>query len=131
MLCSRNTYVVDEAQTGSASVEESTLPVTPAESGDRSGEQEAHDEDELDIPPVLPADDRVLAQVADIGHTRLVTGLQDHPANVGEPETLVRVVRVKVGVGVTMVRAVAAAPPFDRALDGTSTRDREHVLQRL
>lgn len=45
-------------------------------------------------------------------------------------ETVVRSVGVEVGVGVPVVRAVTAGPPFDRALDGTGTCGSEEVLER-
>ena len=108
-----DTYVVDEAQASCAGKVEAALPVTPEKSSDDGGENEAHPDDEPDVPPVLPSDDRVLAEVANVGNTGLVAGLEDHPANVGEPETLVGIVRVEGRVGVAVVRAVAARPPLD------------------
>jgi hypothetical protein len=40
-------------------------------------------------------------------------------------------VRVEIGVGVAMVRPMAAGPPFDGALDGAGAGEGEKVLERL
>jgi hypothetical protein len=46
------------------------------------------------------------------------------------PETLVGIVRVKLGVGVPMVGTVTTTPPLDRTLDGASSEQGKEVLQR-
>ena len=107
------TYVVDEAETRSTSVDIPSPEVAPTEVADKGGENEAAGKDEGTVPAVLPPDDLVLAQVADIRNTRLAAGLDKHPADVGPPEALVSVVRVERRVGVAVVRAVAARPPLD------------------
>ena len=70
---------------------------------------------------VLPSHDRVVSQVTNISNTGLATRLDKHPAKVRIPETFVSVIRVKFGVGVPMVSPVTPRPPFDGALEGTST----------
>ena len=52
--------VVDKGETSGSSEEEATAPVVPAESSDDSREQEAHADDEGQVPPVLPFDDFVV-----------------------------------------------------------------------
>lgn len=124
------TYVVDKAKTSSSGVEETTLPVTPAKSSNKHGEQQAAPNDEVNVPPVLPPDDRVLAQVTDIGNAHLDTWLEDHPADVRPPEALMRVVGVEVGVGVTVVSTVPTRPPLDGPFNGTSPGHGQEVLKR-
>ena len=125
------TYVVDEAQTGSTRVDVASPEVAPAEVADESREDEATGDDEGAVPAVLPPDDLVPAQVADVGDTGLAAGLDEHPADMGPPETEMRVVRVERGVSVAMVRAVAASPPLDGALYGAGACDRQEIFERL
>jgi hypothetical protein len=105
--------VVDEKKSSGTGVEETAAPVTPAQASDQSGEDETHAEDEVEVPPVLPLDNRATVQVGDVGDTGLATGLDKHPANVGPEKALVGVVGIKFGVGVAVVRAMAARPPAD------------------
>ena len=121
--------MVNEAEPTGTRKEESTLPITPAQPSNDSGEYEAHAKDKPDIPTMLPSDDRALAQVTDVGNTGLVAGFEKHPANMREPEALVGVVRIEVGVRVTMVGAVTAAPPLNRALNSTSSSYGKEVLE--
>ena len=123
--------MVNEAEAGSAGVDVTSPEVTPAEVADEGRENETACEDEGAVPPVLPPNDLVPAQVTNVGDTGLAAGLDEHPANVGPPEALVRVVRVEVGVGVTVVGTVAAGPPLDGALDRACASHREEVLEWL
>ena len=125
------TYVVDEAETRSTSVDIPSPEVAPTEVADKGGENEAAGKDEGTVPAVLPPHDLVLAEIADVRNTRLATRLDEHPTDVREEEALVRVVRVQGRVGVAVVRAVTAGPPFDRTLDRTSTSNRKEVLEGL
>ena len=104
---------MDEAKASSTRKHEATPQIAPAKVADESREDETTEEDEGAVPAVLPPDDLILAQVADISDTRLTAGLDKHPADVGPPEALVSVVRVERRVGVAVVRAVAARPPLD------------------
>jgi hypothetical protein len=122
------THVVDKAQTGGTSVEVATFPVTPAQASDDGRQDEAKHEDQVDVVLVLPPDDLVLAKIADVRNTGLATGLDEHPADMRVPETLVGVVRVEVGVGVTMVSAVTTRPPLDGTLNGTGAGHGQEVL---
>lgn len=122
---------MDKTQSCSPSVYETTQPITPEQASDHSRDDKSAAEDEVDIPPVLPPDNLVLAQVRDVGDTGLAAGLENHPANVCPPESSVRIIRIEVRVRVAVVRAVTTRPPLDRALDGTCTRDGEEVLEGL
>ena len=123
--------VVDEAQAGRAGEEEAAAGVAPAQPCDEGREEEAHADDEVDVPAVLPTYDLVLGQIGDISDTRPAAGLDEHPADVAVPEALVRVVRVEVGVGVAVVCAMATRPPLDGSLDGAGAGSGKEVLQRL
>ena len=122
--------VVHKAQSSGTGEEESSPPVSPSESGNESREGESHEEEQGEVVLVLPLDDLVSGQVGDIGDTDLSSRLDDHPSDVGPPETLVGRVRVELGVGVSVVGSVSSGPPFDGSLNGTSTSDREGVLER-
>jgi hypothetical protein len=121
---------MDETESCGSSVEESTLPVTPTQTRDKGRNKPTAGDDELNVPAVLPPDDRVLAQVANVCDTNLIPRFQNHPADVRPPEALVRIVGVKVGVGVTVVCTVSARPPLDRPLNGTGSSHGQEVLER-
>jgi hypothetical protein len=57
---------------------------------------------------MLPPHDLILAQVTDIGDTRLTTGFENHPANMCVPETIVRIVGIEIGIGVPMMSTVTS-----------------------
>lgn len=121
--------MMDERQTSGTGEEESTGPVTPAQPSDSHGEEQTEADDEIDIPAVLPSHDGVLAKVANVRNTDLVTGLEDHPAHVCPPETAVCVVGVELGVGVSVVSTVSARPPLNRAFDGAGSSHGQKVLE--
>ena len=122
---------MDEAETRRTGVHETAEHVTPSEVADERRENEATEKDEAAVPAVLPPHDLVLAEIADVSNAGFATGLDEHPANVREEEALMRIVWVQGRVGVTVVCAVTAGPPFDRTLDRTSTSNRKEVLEGL
>ena len=105
--------MVNEAKAEDTSIHVSTLSIAPPKPWDDSRDNEGGEENERDVPLVLPFDDGALGQVADVGNTGFATGLYEHPAHVGIPKAFVSVVGVEVGIGVAMVRAVATRPPLD------------------
>lgn len=114
--------LLDEEDTQDAGVDETTEPVTPAETSNQHGNDETHGEDDLEVVAVLPDDDGVLVQVGNVGAADpLRVLLHDHPAQVGVEETLADGVGILVGIGVAVVSTVVASPPADRTLDGTTT----------
>lgn len=122
---------MDEAQTGGTSEDVATHRIVPAEVANESREDEADEKDEAAVPTVLPPDNLVLAQVADVGNTELTARLDEHPTDVRPEEALVCVVGVECRIRIAMVRAVTTAPPLDGALDRTGACEGEEVLQRL
>jgi hypothetical protein len=99
--------LLNEANTEDTSVDESTPPVTPAKTSDKSGESESHEENALDVVLVLPDNDGVLVEIGDIGTAlSLRVLLEDHPAHVGIHETLANGVGVLVGIGITVVNTM-------------------------
>jgi hypothetical protein len=123
--------LLDEEDAEDTSVDESALPVTPEKTGDSRGEDETHEDDNLDVVLVLPDNDRVLVQVGDVGAAdALGVLLHDHPAEMAVEKSLANAVGVLAGVGVAVVSTVVAAPPADRALNGTTTNKSEEDAQR-
>ena len=53
------------------------------------------------------------AKVGDIGHAWLVAGFDDHPADMGPEEAMVRAIRVEIRVSIATVRAVATGVTGD------------------
>jgi len=123
--------LMDKKQSEKTSIDVTTLPVTPPQASDNGGEDVAHENDKLEVMAVLPPDNLVLGQVANVGDTGIATRLENHPADVRPEKTPVCAVRIEVGVGIPMVGAMSARPPPDRALNGTRTKNGKEILQRL
>ena len=85
---------MNKAESENASIHETTGSVVPQKLGGKSGDDEAHKDDKTEIIPVLPSNDFVLTEVANVGHARFPPRLQKHPAHVRVPETLVGIIRI-------------------------------------
>lgn len=80
---------------------------------------------------MLPDDDGVLVEIGDICSTSTLGVLfEDHPSQVRVEKTFANGVGILLSVGVTMVSAVVAGPPTDRAFDSTSTDGGEINFER-
>lgn len=123
--------MVDETETGGASVNVATPEVTLAEPTDHGRKDETAGDNKSAVPTVLPPHDLALTEVADVRDTGPATRLDEHPTDVRVKEALVRIVRVQGRVSVAVVCAVAARPPLDRTFDRTGTSNRERVLEGL
>ncbi len=123
--------VMNEAKTHCSRVDVTSHIVTPQETRNDSGQGEAHPDDKRKVPAMLPLDDGVLAEVADVRSTGLAPWLDNHPPDVRPDETVVRAVRVEVSISVAVVSAMASAPPLDRAFDGACTSHGQEVFERL
>ena len=123
--------LLNEANAEDTSVDVATPPITPTETANESREDNGHEDDRLDEVAVLPNNNGVLVEVADIG-AALALGvlLHDHPAHVGVEQTLADGVRVLIGVGVAVVGAVTVRPPADGALHGTRAASGEKDFER-
>lgn len=122
--------LLDEEDAEDAGVDVATPPVTPAETGNESREDQAHEEDDLEVVLVLPDNNGILVQVGDVGTANtLGVLLHDHPADVAVEQALADAVGVLAGVGVTVVSAVVTAPPADGALNGTASNGGEEDAQ--
>lgn len=118
--------LLDEEDAEDTGVDESTLPVVPEETSDSRGENQTHEDDDLDVVLVLPNDDGILVQVGDVGAAdALGVLLHDHPAEMAVEKTLANAVGVLVGVGVAVVGTVVTAPPADGTLNSTATNEGE------
>jgi len=120
---------MDKDQTKDSSIYVSTTSVAPEQPRNDGRNDETRERNELEVMPVLPPDDGILAQIAYICHTGLTTRLQNHPTNVRVPETHMRIIRVEVSVRVSMVGSVSSCPPLDGALHGTCTCQGKVILQ--
>lgn len=101
--------LLDEADAQNAGVDETTQPVVEHEATEDGGEDEAHEDDALEVVAVLPDNDAVLVEVANVAAAdALGVLLEQHPAHVRVQETLADGVGVLVGVCVSVVRAVAS-----------------------
>ena len=106
--------LLHEEDTQDARVDETTKPVVPTDSRDQGREDQAHEEDDLDVVLVLPDDDLVIIEIGDVGAANaLRVLLHDHPANVGVEKSLPDAIRILVGVGVAVMGSVIARPPSD------------------
>jgi hypothetical protein len=121
--------MVNDNQTSSAGEEESAAKVAPEETSDEGREDEAHADDEPNVPTMLPLDDLAVREVTHIGNTRTTTRLENDPSDVRPPEAFLRRVWVEVRVGIAVVSAMTARPPLDRALDGAGATEGEEVLK--
>jgi hypothetical protein len=75
------TYMMDKGQSHDTSVDIPALPVTPTEATNKSRYDERHGKHEPNVVLVLPLNDRVPCQVANVCGTGLATGLNDHPTD--------------------------------------------------
>jgi hypothetical protein len=123
--------LLDEEDAEDTGIDEATHPVTPKETSNSRGEDETHEDDDLDVVLVLPDNDGVLVEVGDVGAAdALGVLLHDHPAKMAVQEALADAVGVLGGVGVAVVSTVVTAPPADGALDGTAANSGEEDAQR-
>lgn len=122
--------VVDGDETGDAGKEETTAPVAPAEAGNEGGEDEAHEESDENVKFVLELDDGVGLEVFNVGVTDTVIGaVDDHPSKVRKDEASMGAIGILVSVGPAMMGTVAAGPPLDGPLDGSTTDQGEENLE--
>lgn len=80
---------------------------------------------------MLEFDDRILAKIRNIGHTRLSSRLDDHPADVRPEKAVVCSIGVEIGVGVSVMSTMAAGPPVDGTLNGTGAHQGKEVFKWL
>lgn len=114
--------LLDEADSKDTSIDEATGPVTPTETSDDGGKDQAHEKHALDVVAVLPDDNGIFVEIADVGSAlALRILLENHPSEVRVEETLANGVGVLLGVGVSVVSTVTIGPPSDGAFNGAST----------
>jgi hypothetical protein len=75
------TYMMDKGQSRDTSIDIPALPVTPTEPTNKCRHDECHEKHEPNVVLVLPLDDRVPCQIANVCGTGLATRLNDHPTN--------------------------------------------------
>ena len=106
--------LLNDEDSENTSVDESTHPVTPTKSRNKTREDHTHEYNALDVVAVLPDNDGVVIQIGDIGTTdALWILLHYHPSNMRVNETLSDRVGVLVGIGVSVMSSVISRPPSD------------------
>ena len=122
--------LLDEEDAEDASVDESSLPVSPSEAGDEAREDQAHEDDGLDVVSVLPNHDRIIVQIRDVcSADALWVLLHDHPAEVRVEEALADGVWVLVGIGISVVSSVISGPPTNGSFDRTTSNRSQEYLE--
>lgn len=118
--------LLDAEESQDTTVDETTLPVTPAKTGNDTRQHNTGENHDSQVVTMLENDDWVRGQVGDISSGFVLwVGLGQHPAHVGVPKTLSGIIWVSVGVCVSVVNSVGVGPPFDGTLHGTSTEKGE------
>ena len=106
--------VVDKDETADSGVVEPTSPIAPEQTGNSSGDEEAHDDDNDAVVLVLHTDKDVGVEIGDIGTSdpfRVL--LEEHPSKMSIHQTLSDGVGVLFRIGVPMVSAMVSGPPPD------------------
>jgi hypothetical protein len=120
-----------ETQSENSSIDIPSLCVTPKQPRDNGRHHKCHDRNQQKVISVLPFNDFILGQIANISDAGLAPWLNHHPSYMRPQEAFVGIVRIEIGVGVAMVSTVSTRPPLDRPFDGTCTCDSEKILERL
>ena len=106
--------LLNEEDSKNPSVDKSTEPITPSQTGNETRKDQSHDDDGFDIIPMLPHDDGVFVQIRNIRTTDPLWILfHDHPTKVRIQETLSNRIRILVGIGISMMSTMIPRPPSD------------------
>ena len=118
-----------EAQPKQSRIDIPAFGVTPTEPRNYGRNNKRHQQDELQVVLVLPPDNFALGEIADVRNTGLAAGFNNHPTDMGPEKAAVCIVRVQVGIGVTVVRTMATRPPLDGTLNCACACHRKEVLE--
>lgn len=117
-------HLLHKSVSHDAGVHKAALPVAPAETTNKGGQNNGHEEQNPHVVLVLESHDPVVVEIRNVGSALVLgVGHEQHPAKVREPEALSGVIGVLVGVGPSVVDSVRRRPPSDGSLDGSSTKD--------
>jgi hypothetical protein len=109
----------------------SAYPVTPAQSANKSRENNTHEEDTLQVVLVLPDDNGVLVQIGNVGAAdTLGVLLHHHPSEMRVEQALANRVGVLVGISVAVVATMSSTPPTSTALHSASASSNEEDSER-
>lgn len=122
--------LVNKEETHNASIEQTTLVVTPSETTNEHGGNVSSSNKPPHVVLVLRNDKLIGKQIADVS-TALQSGilLEDHPTHVGEPETTLGIIGILIGVSVSVVGTVTVRPPLDASLGSTRTGEHKDEAQ--
>lgn len=108
--------LLDEKNPKNSSIDEATPPITPEGTARHRGENETHEDDDLEVMAMLPDHDRVFVQIGDVCATNsLGVLLHQHPTKVRIQKALADRVWILVGIGIPMMGAMISGPPSDRS----------------
>ena len=101
--------VVDNDETADTCVIEPTSPIIPEQTGNSSGDEEAHDDDNNAVVLMLHTDKNVGVEIGDIGTSDpLGVLLQEHPSEMSIHQTLSDRVGVLFRIRVSMVSTMVS-----------------------
>lgn len=114
--------LLDKEESQDTSIDQTTFPIAPAETCNEHREQHSKGQDEKPIVLVLPHNNGIVVQVRDVGAAPVLgVLLEHHPHEVRVPHSLPHTVWVFGCVGPSVVCSMLAAPPANRALNGTAS----------
>jgi len=114
-----STDVMDKDKSKQTRIYVPAHPVSPPVPSDKRREHHSHEKHQLEVVSMLPPDNIVLGEIAHVCYTGFTTRLDDHPADVRPKQALMGIVRVKIGVGVPVVRTMTTRPPSNGSLNST------------
>ncbi len=121
--------MVDERDPPHGGVVEASPPVSPPQACDDRGQAVTYDRDDRKVPPVLPLNDFILPQIADVRWAWLHRRFDQHPPDVAVEQAALSVVGIQRSVGITVVGAVPSSPPEHGTLHRAGPHESEEVLQ--
>lgn len=123
--------MVNRHKSPDSSIIETSSPITPEQSSDKSRGQKSHDENDESVVLVLHSNEDVRVEIGDVGAAYTFGVLfEKHPTEMSVHQAFSDRVRVFLCVGISVVGTMIAGPPSDGSLNGTATNCSEKVLQR-
>jgi hypothetical protein len=105
---------LDEEDAENSGINKTSFPISPAQSGNEATEYQSHENDTLNIIPVLPNNDSIIVQVGNIGTADAFRVLlQDNPAQMRVHNSIAHRIWVLVRIGMSIMCSMVSGPPPD------------------